>query len=175
MSVTITKFERWGPGLLCMEWSSSLGAGTTFYIYVDGVLSETTKQTRKMFSAAAGETIQIEVLDDAGASPEKAFPGRLFFQWESVASAARYRIEEWTGAAWTTRRTVYATTEPVIQHMTDVLDDATTHRWRIVPIGTNGQDGQAREFSAFVVRRPDVPSTDGAYDDGTGRVTLSAA
>jgi len=55
------------------------------------------------------------------------------------------------------------------------LADDTTHYWRVIALDTAGNAGLEHNFTALIVRHPDVPSVSYAYSAVTGKVTLTAA
>ena len=50
------------------------------------------------------------------------------------------------------------------QYTTRHLDDDTTHNWRVRAIDTKSNYSSAVSFQGFVVRSPDAPDVDIAYD-----------
>ena len=153
---------------------SDLPGTLTLYWYLDGYLSEATTRTWKTIQVSPGEHVSLEVLDTAD-PPQSVYPGRMMLQWEAVNAAGQYRIEEYVSGVWTTRRTVLSSYDEVMRHMTRYLEDETTHQFRVVPVGTNANDGTEKNFSALMVRRPDVADLVGTYSAVTGRLTWAAA
>jgi len=149
---------------------SSTELDPVYRIYRDGIIIETTKRNWKDIEVYPGAAVQIEVRDDANA-PAEAWPGQVLLSWGRDDTAASYRVEVYANAAWATERLVI---DGSLYHWTPYLADNTIHRYRIVPVDANGIDGQAREFSIAMVRRPDVPSVTLTYN-GDNTATVDAA
>jgi hypothetical protein len=118
----------------------------------------------------------LDVQDVAGGTPADAHPPYLDLYWLPVSDAVKYRIEEDTGSStWVARKTIAADpSRSFYVHRTGTLADETTHAWRVVPIDAAGNDGTPATFSALMVRNPDVPDQEFAYDAGTGVVTVGS-
>jgi hypothetical protein len=57
-----------------------------------------------------------------------------------------------------------------------VLEDGATHRFRVVPVGQNGNDGTEQLFTLLMVRIPDPPAVTYTYNGaGAPTVTIAAA
>ena len=54
------------------------------------------------------------------------------------------------------------------------LEDSASHRFRVVPVGANGNDGTPREFLVLMVRVPDPPAVAYTYN-GTPANTVTIA
>jgi len=173
MITSLTK-QQYGPQMWEFTWASDLPT-PTFYVYQDGALAFTTDQTSHRFQIGAGEQMQIEVLDDVNAIPATAYPRNILLQWQPVTGAAKYLVQQWSGSAWTTIRTVLATGRAVMEHKTAKLSDETQYKFRVVPVGANTIQGTAREWTIDVVGRPDVPVASGVYSSVTGQVTFTVA
>jgi hypothetical protein len=176
MTVTMNPAKRMGGNSWWLSWSSDL-TDPTFYIYDlsgNGLLS-TTKETGMLVICEAGESRVIEVRDAVWANVPRGFPGRLDLFWYATADTAHYRIEEYVGSAWAL---VGKQTDDGAGHWTwrtRFLEDITTHQFRIVPVGTNGNSGTAKTWSVLMVRHPDPPQVTFAYDEDDGTVAIAAA
>jgi len=157
-----------------LTWQSD-AEDPTFYVYRDGVLIATTKQRSMMFSGQAGEQVVVEVLDDADGIPVAAYPGRVWLRWKPSTDTAKYRVEEYVGAAWTARASILHDGRLRYTFRTRYLEDSTTHLFRVVPVGENGNDGTPKTWSVLCIRHPDVPDASYSYASGTGLVTITAA
>ena len=155
-----------------ISWSSDL-ENPTFYIYRDGVLISTTTETSITIIVATGETPVIEVLDEAG-TPATAFPGNVMLCWYPREATDYYRIDESVSAVWTERAKVYDEGQAFFIWYTRWLEDSTLHQFRIVPVGTNGNEGTATEVSQLMVRHPDPPAQNFGYSAITRKITISA-
>ena len=147
----------------------------TFYVYRDGVLLGSTQQTWWDFALDSGEGLVIEVQADAGRLPVSAFPARLTLCWYAAADAEHYRIEEYVGTTWTLRARLRDRGQGYFTWNTRPLEDETTHQFRIIPVGDNGNQGTALTFSCLMVRHPDPPQVGYSYSNTTHAVTIAAA
>lgn len=173
MSVVSPLVKRWlSAWSLEISWTSTLG-DPTFYVYRDGVLVATTKQTAISFTLTSGERIAVEVFDDPDDEPELIFPGRATIQWLGLTAAASYLVEEYVGAAWTQRALLLASGRPYYQWTSRYLEDETTHQFRVTAIGADGNAGTPVAFSIPVVRNPDAPEPTWAFDTDTHELTVT--
>ena len=177
--MSITYLQSRAHGLLggwLVEVSSDL-TNPTFYWYMDGELRAITREGRYVFPVAEGESAEIEVLDDANSAPQPVFPGRIDLEWAPVTAGAAvdyYRVDEYVGAVWTERaRVKHVAGAHYYTYRTRLLEDQTTHQFRIVPVGVNGNEGTAATMSFPVVRRPDPPELSMSYNPATRTVTFS--
>ncbi len=172
MSVTISNVQQVGRYTWRVTWSSQ--DSPTYYVYRDGRLVATTPQTTMSFVLQPGDRLSLEVFDVSSDRPAGAFPDRLTLGWYQVTGAAYYRIDEYYGAEWVER--VRVTADQWYHTWTSrVLEDLTTHQFRIVPVDAAGNEGSATTRSALMVRHPDPPTASYAYDNGTGKVTVTVA
>lgn len=172
--VTLNPPQKLDSRSWLVSWSSDLG-DPTFYVYQDGLSINETKQTEQVFTVDAGESLIIEVLDDPDAVPITAFPGRLTLNWRTSAATDYYRIEEYIEAAWILRAKVKDSGGGYFKWKTRFLEDSATHQFRIIPVGTNGNQGTAKVFSCLMVRHPDLPNVGYEYSDDTHKVTVTTA
>ena len=173
MSVTITDTYPTGSGSTLVRWESSLES-PMFYVHQDGVLIGTTYDTEAFFSPEPGEEFIVEIFDTVDDAPLARHPGRITLQWREVADAAYYLVEEYVGGEWVERKRIYVHGEAIFLWRSGFLADATTHQFRVTPVGTNGNSGTPKEFSVLMVRYPSPPPVDYSYSNSTHKVTLTA-
>lgn len=154
-----------------LTWASDLPS-PTFYLYVDGELVLTTAATSADVAGIVG--VVYDVFDDP-TPPAAGFPATMTLAWHAAAGAATYRVERLVGASWTAVATITAGELDYFTYVTDVLADDTVHSFRVVPVSQAGNDGTPATFTALMVRHPDVPVVDYAYDADDGTVTITAA
>lgn len=156
MAVTLTRSYSVGGGVWRVEWTSNL-ANPTFRVYRNGKLALTTPAYSANFKVAPGEQLSLEILD-GDAKPAPSFPGTMRLEWQNGGgSIASYRIEEWNGSQWNAAATLLNAGQWQFSYTTRFLEDCATHRFRVVPIGNNGNPGTPAEWSATMVRHPDAP------------------
>jgi hypothetical protein len=174
MAVTFAQPQKISDTQWLVSWTSTLSP-CTYYVYLDGVLaSAQTAETFTVNVAPGQPAPMLEVLDAAG-DPSPAFPNYLALGWLRDADAYAYQIEEYVASVWTLRETILATVLPWQTYFTAALADCVTAQWRVKPVDAAGNIGTAVEFTALIVRYPDVPAVDFSYSAATGKVTISAA
>jgi len=173
--VTNLAAQLLADGVTGQLWRVSwTGSADLYYVYVDGVLAATTSQTWYDLTVGVGQSPMVDVLDDSAATPDETFPAGITLAWYSVGGGvAQYRIDKYIDGQWVEQATVSDAWYQVWRSGT--LADDTDHQYRIVPIGTNGNEGTAVEYIALVVRNPDPPAVTMAYDAGDGTVTIDEA
>lgn len=184
MAVTYNEPEYIGANTWRVSWSSSLGSPPAggYRLFKNGVQvgGGVVFVESWDFTLQPGEALTFEALDDANALPAQAWPKRLTLGWRPSATAAKYRIEEYVASAWTARKTIHDDGRAWYRWESRVLEDVTSHQFRVVPVGSNGNDGTPLAFAALMVREPDPPFADTeveskfSYDAGDGKVTISA-
>lgn len=169
--VTIESLTKIGLYSWKLKFSSELEE-PTFYIYLDGNLIAETEQTEYDIAINVDEGSVIEILDNADEQPMQIFPGRLRLGWFFVEGTDYYRIDEYVGAAWVERYRM-PENNGFLQWRSRFLEDGQTHIFRIVPVGTNGNEGTAKQFAVLMCRRPDVPDAGYSYNAGAQKVIIS--
>lgn len=173
MAVTSITATQIGPASFILTYASDL-VSPTFYIWAGGRFVVQTPLTSYQIDLEPGEQLQVDVFDDATETPGEVYPGRFFLNWYAVDSAVEYRIEEYVDAAWTLRQVVAASVGTYYTWSSRFLEDDTTHRFRVIPVGEDGIHGFGTEFQGLMVRHPDAPRVTMAYDADTATVTVTA-
>lgn len=177
MAITSFTAEALDANTWRLAWVSDLAGDVTFYLWRDGLLVLTTALGSTIVSVGAGESPVFEVFDDAGDVPADAHPRWMMLQWYGQGDTTdEYRVQQFVGAAWTDVATVRESGLSVYSWRSPTLADSTTHQFRVVPLGANGNLGTAAELVALVVGYPDVPAVGYAYNGAaTPTVTITAA
>ena len=173
MTVTVNTPLRIDGQTWQLSWSSNL-SDPVYRIFQDGLLVNTTQAETQIFSLSPGETLKVEILDDAS-EPAQGFPGRFLMTWYGGSDTDHYRIDEYISGAWTQQTTIPESGKGFYSYKTRFLEDITEHRFRVMPVGVNGNDGAALEMKMFMVREPDPPDVTYTYSSVTGRVTIAEA
>jgi len=172
MAVTILTQRRLTPTTVRLTYSSSLGAGTTFYIWRDGELLTSTTETFYDFRIGLSDIAQIEILDTS-ADASDTYPAFMQLQWEHETGATQYRVQRYVDAAWSTVALILATAEKQIYtYKTPVLADATEHQYRVAPIDAAGNVGLYATFTFTMVRKPDKADVTVTRNDATGQIIV---
>lgn len=173
MTVTLNAPQYISEELVRLTWTSD-ETTPTFYIYRDGELIETTQSYETTVVIEEGESPIFEVLDSDLVSPVSGYPGQHEICWWAATSAEKYRIDEYVDSAWVQRDEVIDEGQPFFSWTTRPLEDVTTHTFRVVPVGANGNDGTAQTYSIYMVRYPDPPEVSMTYSAVTRKVTIAA-
>jgi hypothetical protein len=172
MAVSITRAQQTSPTTWRVEWSSDQ-SDPVFYVWQDGLLINTTSSGSQLFTVAAGESLVVEIFDAATERPEAAFPGRLTLGWYATPATAAYRVDYFADGTWIQQARVREDGRGYYAWRSAFLADVTTHLFRVVPIGNNGNAGAPLVFSVLMVRHPDAPNSDFSYDAGSGVVSIT--
>ncbi len=173
MAVTVTT-ELLDASTVKVTAESSLGAGTTLYWYVWGVLVAADLIAERIFSLVPGQAFVVQVLDTT-AAPDEAYPGVVNLQWYAVETAETYLVQEYVDSAWTTRRAIVSEGEEVFSHALPEQVDGTAIQWRVVPVNAENIEGDPLDIVMTVVCMPSAVETVGTYDADTQQVMLVAA
>jgi hypothetical protein len=163
-----------GPLAWRLRWASD-DPDATFRVYRDGQLIAQTEQTEAIVAVVPGTAPVFEVLDDPDEEPSDGFPPYVTLQWAQTAETAEYRVEELVSAVWTTLATIPDENAAYYRWTSEPLDDVSSHSYRIVPVGTNGNDGTPLTFAVLLVRVPDPPDMTMSYFSGAGLLTFDLA
>jgi len=172
MTVTLT-IQEVDTSLYLLNWSSDL-SDPTYRVYVDGFLTQTTKNTTDLIGVASGESPVFEVLDDASA-PQYARPSRPTLCWYAPSGATRHVVEVQDGETWTELSDFENLDRLALKFIAPALSDGESATYRITPYDTAGNDGTAITISFTQVRHPDPLDLTSAFDDGTQTITITEA
>lgn len=173
MAVTIDSVIRVGRHSWRVGWSSD-PAGAVFRVFRNGRALGVTRATSMVFTSRPGSWPVIEVLDSADAPRRTAEPEAIV-QWEAVAGAAGYRVEQLIDAVWVGLTTVDDDGSATYRVTTNPLEDATEYQFRVIPLGADGNEGTPAAITVEAVRHPDPPHVGYAFDDSMKTVTIEAA
>ncbi len=176
MAVTIQTPVQVGPNTWRLFWTSSLST-PTYQIFGDGQYVATTTGEHRDFplNVVDGESALVEILDSATVPATTAMGARATISWDDVATAARYRVEQFVGAAWVVVKELIADQTRYHFITPTLAGTATAHQFRVTAIGVNGNEATAATINILSTRHPDPPTVAYAYSDATKKVTLTAA
>ena len=171
MAITsLTKTQR-GENEYLFRAASDL-TSPVYYWWVNGALVSAGNLPFLNLNASAGELSVVDVFDSALSVPEDVYPARALLEWEN--NAARYRILRLIDAAWVVQQEVPAGRLGSMRYVSGVLDDDAEHRFRVTPIGEDGNEGLSREFRVLMVRRPDSVAATFTYDAEDGELEATS-
>lgn len=171
MSVTITEQSHVGLNQYRIVWSSNL-TDPTYYVYRDGELIDTTKQTSIIITIDADEYPTIEVFDDSFAVPT-AYPSRITLRWYSTPDTYCYKVQERVQGTWIDRIQIDDLGQGYFIWTSSYLADCSLNRFRVLPIGTNGNEGDAAPYSYSIARNPNPPDVQYIYNSVDRKVTIN--
>lgn len=172
MSVTLSPPTPLDDRTWLLTWS---GTGSTFTVYRDGELVATTPVPELVVYVDPAETPVFEILDDADAAPQAAFPARLTLGWYAVTGTASYLVEELIAGTWTQRADIEDTGRGFLVWRTRALEDAAAHQFRVVAVGDDGNRGTATSLACLMVRHPDPQAVAYTWTAADRTLTLGAA
>lgn len=179
MAITENPPERIDLTTFRLSWSSDRTPPVTCRVYREGALVSTQTSSTGDFELIvgipSGDHPYFEILDKDCQVSGIAFPGRMTMQWTRVSGAETYRVDEYVSGDWTERKTYLDDGSGAYTYLSRWLEDVTQHQFRVVPIGSDGNDGTEKDFTFIMVRHPDEPAVEYAYDSGTAKVTITAA
>jgi hypothetical protein len=82
-------------------------------------------------------------------------------------------VERNITSVWTTQATIKEDGRSDYEYRTVALDDDASLELRVIPVGTNGEDGTALTVTAETVRHPDPPFLDITYNDTAATLTIA--
>lgn len=188
MTITSVSFARIGATTRVFA-TSDLAGRVFFHWYLDGSWLAATTSPWKDFqlSASASWQERVDVLDTTDPSfdpianaPAGGAPARRSLWWVRSLDedAAYYVIEqkEDAGSFEVVGRVVQATDAWSMGWLSDRLEDLVSYTWRVTPYDRAGNAGTATTIGPeTVVRRPDAPDFEVAFDDATDFATFSEA
>lgn len=176
MTVSISSITKAGPYAWRYEWTGM----SPFDVYQvatgDLLLSQTTDTSIIVNHTDDGEPPALEIRDaDSTGTPETIkYSPVATLQWRGNSAWSLYRIEYYSGAAWTTIANVPEIGAGYYKYSYGPLDDVTTHQFRITPIDDRDYEGYPLPYDFFIRRNPPEPSITATYDSGTGDITIAA-
>jgi hypothetical protein len=185
MSVTLTTV-RFG-NVTTVTAASTLSGIVYYHWYLDGVYVATSVESSHSFWLGTGEQIRIEVTDtldpdyDPIANAPAGWPARKAITWARSldTDVAEYRVEQQKDSgSWTTVGIIpHDATKWSYSLLSGRLTDLSSYYWRVYPVDAAGNDGTAITpvKGKDLVRRPDAPNFTISFDDGTTKVTFTAA
>jgi len=189
--MAITSYQTTRAGSVTVVTVTSDLADTVYYHwYVDGQHVDQTLWPFKAFYLGVGQQARVEVIDtndpdyDWQSGAPEGWPSRRTLWWTSAdwpslgeTDLDHYRIDQKTDGDWEAAgRVQHNANQWEYRFLTARLADLTEYTWRIVPVDRAGNDGTPLELRPEkIVRTPDAPRFAIAFDQGTTKVTFSAA
>lgn len=184
MAITSLTARRLGR-LTVVTAVSGLSGTVYFHCYVDGTWIGQNTTGVFYITLDTNEQAQIDVQDTTSATYDyianapTVYSAKRSLFWTASADAdiSYYLIEQNKDAAgWTEIGRVYDNGIWSFAFLTLKLTDLASYQFRITPVDLAGNSGTAKTLSAeTIVRVPEAPSFTISFDDGTDKVTYTAA
>ena len=142
-----------------------------YYCWDDGWLVKTTRVAFWDVDLGRRTYADIDVFDDAEDVPSTGYGSTVVIQWESVEGAKHYEVDRWVSGAWALQVRIREAGQWMFAWTSGPLADGGTERFRVRAIGEKA-GGEYREFSFFVVRRPDNPTARAVATLAEGTLTI---
>jgi hypothetical protein len=166
--ISFTNITKQSNGAWRFFWAES---GTFRIVFQGKEIDTTTDSFVDVYIPSYTSTPPpIEVVADGDyAVSERNLPYMLL-QWNRIDTdppVTHYDIEWGNGASWSHVTTVaQADTVQVYTYVSNILADQTEFQMRAVPVNNERREGDAQRFTAYVVRRPNVPDLEAACSGG---------
>lgn len=165
MAITSLTYRQTGPTEFTFSYTSGLSS-PTFWIYINGEFITTTLETTYKATVPISGQLQFDVFDDASSVPPEHYPAQATIRWYGRDGAAMYRVDRYVDSTWVPQQTIPYSRTNLFHYTSGVLADVTTHQFRVIPIGPDGHEGTALNFSVEMVRYPDAPSQTMTFTGG---------
>ena len=189
--MTITAYQHRRIGALTQVTVTSdltPGAGAVIYYhwYLGGRYVGRTTSPTKTFMPDCGEQVRVVVNDTTDADYDyvgnapAGYPGRRQLHWVPSLTGEPYAYAiamQRDGGDWVEiGRVLHDPDRWACSHVSPQLVDLGEYVFRVTPVDKAGNDGTAISLgSETIVRTPDAPDFDVAFDPGTLKVTFSEA
>ncbi len=170
MALTLSAPVRVSRNLWLIKWSGATGP---FKVYRDGRLIATTEGFETTIMVSENEYPVIEVRDD-DESPALGFPRQLKFQWAKTLATDHYLIQKFVASSWDLIARIPDNGQEYFDYVTGILADVTIHQFRVLPVGTNGNEGTAKTWAVLVVGHPDIPAVTLTWNSSTHKINVAA-
>ena len=175
MAVTFNPEIATAPNAALVTWHSDK-ENPEYRIYLDHQYVRTTRTQSLTVTKQELESKTIEVLDDEVTHPKDAGPASKIFEWNAVADAKKYRVEQLIDAEWVPVKDI-ASDVGRLKYTTPPLGNSVTeHELRVTSVGQNENESSPVAVSVVNVRHPDPPAeVTMTYNNSTNEVQIAAA
>jgi len=147
---------RKGWNVYYLEWTDSTAAA--YYVWKDAELVLTTTETHAEISVDYNTFPVISVFDSSTDQPVYAQSGFTTLSWYADSTTKKFKVEKMDGTSWEFVQYIDNPGKTYFEYRTPYLDDEQTHQYRVTPIATSGESGEARTFDVVMARYPDIPN-----------------
>ena len=194
LSVSTMESTQNGPIATVTVTINQPAAAHHYEWYEDGRTVGPSFDPEHGLAVEVGEPVEVACIPtryetfNAQANAPLSYPAYIEIEWKSAeddSDVDYYRVDHIIGtsaepaadAAWVEIGRLERTGEWNYQFRTESLADLNWHWLRVAAVGLNGNAGTALVFSSRTqhVRRPDAPNVTTSFDDGTQKVTFTAA
>jgi hypothetical protein len=158
-------YQGWVTGeRLVTGYSDLLSKSTTFLIMTTGT----------SYDPPVLEILDADDIAIGRTSSGQKLPPTVAMQWERVDEASQYKVEQYTSGSWSTIATMISGDSSYFSVNSPVLEDVTTHQFRITALDAGGNSSIVRLANVFMVRYPATPVVTGTYSAVSGDLTILA-
>lgn len=185
-SKTVTLAQRRDGNVSTVTATTNLTGNIWYHWYVDGVFRARTTSAQFTFIIASGQQSRIDCIpsNDPGfdaVAHEPDIPAAVVTLWwirSTDTDVKEYNVEQQKdGGDWSTIATIpYQPSTWDYRIDSPRLDDLADYAWRVSPVDVAGNEGTVVTLDArTIVRVPNSPDFDIAFNEGTTKVTFSEA
>jgi len=157
-----------------ISWDDE-GAGTIYYVYVNGYRAAITQATEYVLPLEYGGQAVVSVFTADMGETFEVFPPYFTLEWACSTGTDYYKVEQYVDSAWVEIARFYDDGRSNFKYQTEKLADCVVHKLRVTAVGTNGNSSTLNEYSALMVRHPDIPDVKYSFNADTYKITISEA
>jgi hypothetical protein len=157
MVITFQVIQRQQDGSWLFQWE---GTADLWRIVLNGKEISTVTEPEYIFSLPGYEETPppLEIVASSSLALSERNTPFIVLQWHGVECAC-YEVKQLVNESWVTRKNINEAGKEIYSYQTSVLTDCAESNFKIVPVNSYEYEGEALEFSAYIVRPPDEPET----------------
>lgn len=176
MSIAFDSVEKVGYSAFVYDWTAA-GGTAPYSIYKDGRLNKNPDSltTLTLEGESTSEPPIIEVLsaNDTSTPYTVQFPPYATLRWHGRAGAYVYLVQQYSGSAWSTIKSIAHGGIYEYKYETLSLDNGSAQQWRVMVEDISGNQSEATGLSWTHQRAPEAPEH--VTSVTTGTLTWGAA
>lgn len=174
MSVAFTSIVRNSDRSWTFSWS---GSGT-WHVVLYGILLATTEENsyRINLQEFADYPPPLEVVDEDDLALSEQHKPYVLVQWYREDGAARYHVQHSTdGVSYATIATTQESGQWVYTYHSPILDDGSTHYWKVIAESIIGNQSTARQYNASIISPPRPVDSEITIAYSAGNIVVTEA
>lgn len=149
------------------------GLGAEKFLYLDGMLWKRSLEDFVIVTPPLGLELTLQAFDSSSDVPDPVFPGRIALRWFGVVDAVDYVVERKKDGEWDEAMRIRSVGFVPYRWTSGLLDDVTTHLYRVLSVSVSGKVSVVKEQAVFMVRKPSDPGVAYSYDEVLDELTIS--